>query len=110
MSLLPLVRVPWLDLIRAFVAVGRRMSITLAAEDLCLTQPAVSRQIKVLEDRLETRLFVRGYRAIHFTPAGQALFAVADSTLTGLQEALGALVPPPGRGRPWTVEPADQTP
>ncbi len=46
---LPLVRLHSLDFVRGFVAVGRRMSITLAAEDLCLTQSAVSRQIHALE-------------------------------------------------------------
>jgi DNA-binding transcriptional LysR family regulator len=39
-----LVRLSYLDLIRGFVAVGRRMSITLASQDLCLTQSAVSSQ------------------------------------------------------------------
>ena len=37
------VRLPSLDLVRGFVAVGRRMSMTLAAEDLFITQSAVSR-------------------------------------------------------------------
>ena len=45
----PLVRLAPLDLIRGFVAVGRRMSITLAAQDLCLTQSALSRQVRALE-------------------------------------------------------------
>jgi DNA-binding transcriptional LysR family regulator len=89
---LPLVRVPWLDLIRGFVAVGRRMSVTLAAQDLCVTQPAISRQIAALEDRLGVRLFVRGYRSISFTPEGERLFAVSDAGLAELQEVLGALV------------------
>ena len=89
---LPLVRVPWLDLMRGFVAVGRRMSVTLAAQDLCLTQPAISRQIARLEDRLGVRLFVRGYRSISFTPEGERLFAVSDAALAQLQETLGALV------------------
>lgn len=97
MTPVPLVRIPWLDLIRAFVAVGRRMSITLAAHDLCRTQPAVSRQIRALEDRLGTRLFVRGHRELRFTPSGQALFAVTDSLMTRLQVALATLMPP----RPW---------
>ena len=48
----PVVRLPPMDLIRSFVAVGRRMSITLAAEDLCVTQSAVSRQIHALEEML----------------------------------------------------------
>jgi DNA-binding transcriptional LysR family regulator len=54
------VRLPSLDLIRGFVAVGRRMSITLAAEDLFLTQSAVSRQIIALEDALGVKLLNRG--------------------------------------------------
>ena len=62
-----LARLPSLDLIRGFVAVGRRMSITLAAQDLCLTQSAVSRQVLALEDMLGVRLLVRGHRAIAFT-------------------------------------------
>jgi len=40
---LQLVQLSSLDLIRGFVAVGRRMSVTLAAQDLCVTQSAVSR-------------------------------------------------------------------
>ena len=62
---LSLVRLPSLDLIRGFVAVGRRMSITLAAEDLCLTQSAVSHQIRGLEAWFGAALFERsGNRAI----------------------------------------------
>ena len=53
---LPLARLPSLDLLRGFVAVGRRMSITQAADDLCLTQSAVSRQIKALEEALGVKL------------------------------------------------------
>ena len=60
---LPLVRLSSLDLIRGYVAVGRRMSITLAAQDLCLTQSAVSRQIHALESRLGVKLLVRAARA-----------------------------------------------
>ncbi|MFX8546820.1 LysR family transcriptional regulator, partial [Acinetobacter baumannii] len=41
-----LLDLPPLDLLRSFVAAGRQMSITLAAEELCLTQSAVSRQIR----------------------------------------------------------------
>jgi DNA-binding transcriptional LysR family regulator len=68
------------------------MSVTLAAQDLCVTQPAVSRQIGALEDRLGVRLFVRGYRSISFTPEGERLFAVSDAALSELQETLGSLV------------------
>ena len=94
---IPLVRVPWLDLIRGFVAVGRRMSITLAAQDLCLSQPAMSRQIHVLEERLGIKLFVRGYRSLSFTAEGEQLFDTADGTMWRLQEALADLAPPKER-------------
>jgi DNA-binding transcriptional LysR family regulator len=80
-----------LDLVRGFVAVGRRMSITLAAEDLCVTQSAVSRQVHALEERLGVTLFVRGYRSIAFTPEGARLFRVADAAVQQLQDAMGAL-------------------
>lgn len=49
---------------RGFVAIGRRMSITHAALDLCLTQSAVSRQIQNLKDALGVRLFVREHRGL----------------------------------------------
>lgn len=88
---LPLVRLPSLDLLRGFVAVGRRMSITLAAGDLCLTQSAVSRQIQALEEALGQKLLLRGHRSIAFTPAGERLFRCADVALHQLQEVLGEL-------------------
>ena len=91
-----------LDLIRGFVAVGRRMSISLAAEDLCLTQSAVSRQIRTLEALLGVKLFVRGHRAIAFTAEGERLFRAADSAVRQLQEVVGAIKGERGT-RPVTV-------
>ena len=88
---LPLLKLASLDLIRGFVAVGRRMSITHAAADLCLTQSAVSRQIASLEQHLGVRLFERGYRAIAFTPQGERLFRSADSAVQQLQDVMGEL-------------------
>ena len=86
---LPLVRLSSLDLIRGFVAVGRRMSITLASQDLCLTQSAVSRQIHALESHLGIKLLIRGHRSISFTPEGERLFAGADRALQQLQDVVG---------------------
>ncbi|WP_321867564.1 LysR substrate-binding domain-containing protein [Paraburkholderia tropica] len=98
----PLVKLPSLDFIRGFVAVGRRMSITLAAEDLCLTQSAVSRQINALEDLLGVRLFHRGYRSIAFTPEGERLFRTAESAVAQLQDVMGTLMAPRAR-QPVTI-------
>ena len=93
----PLVRLASLDLIRGFVAVGRRMSITLAAEDLCLTQSALSRQVHALEDLLGIALFKRGYRSISFTPEGERLFRTADTAVQQLQDVFETLNQPQGR-------------
>lgn len=93
----PLVRLASLDLIRGFVAVGRRMSITLAAEDLCLTQSALSRQVHALEDLLGIALFKRGYRSISFTPEGERLFRTADTAVQQLQDVFDTLNQPQGR-------------
>lgn len=99
----PLARIPSIELLRGFVAVGRRMSITLAAQDLFLTQSAVSRQIHGLESALGIKLFERTHRAIHFTPAGERLFAVADSAMQQLQDTLGALQASQAGPRPVTL-------
>lgn len=98
----PLVRLASLDLIRGFVAVGRRMSVTLAAEDLCLTQSAVSRQIHSLEDALGVSLFHRGYRSISFTQAGERLFRTADSVVRQLQDTCDTIMRPAQR-QPVTI-------
>ena len=88
---LSIVRLPSLDLVRGFVAVGRRMSITLAAQDLCLTQSAVSRQVHALEEVLGVKLFERGYRSIQFTGEGERLFRIADVSVQQLQDVIGML-------------------
>ena len=91
----PLARLASLDQVRGFVAVGRRMSITLAAQDLFLTQSAVSRQIHGLKEALGTKLFARGDRSLTFTTDGERLFRIADSAVQQLQDAFGSL---PGAG------------
>lgn len=82
----PLMNLPPLDALRGFVAVARRMSITQAAGDLCLTQSAVSRQIQSLEEHLETPLLVRKHRAIALTEAGERLFVLVSPWLDKLAE------------------------
>jgi DNA-binding transcriptional LysR family regulator len=63
---------PSLDFLRGFEAAGRRLSFTLAAQELFLTQSALSRQIKALEDALGVALFERRHRALALTPPGAA--------------------------------------
>lgn len=97
-----LLKLPSLDLVRGFVAVGRRMSITLAAKDLHLTQSAVSRQVHALERHLGVKLLTRGHRAIDFTPEGERLYRSADGALQQLQDVLGELQTQ-SRNRPVTI-------
>ncbi|MBY4899310.1 LysR substrate-binding domain-containing protein [Cupriavidus sp. AU9028] len=97
-----LVGLPSLDLLRSFVAVGRRMSITLAADELCLTQSAVSRQIAALEGQLGVPLLVRRHRAIGLTDDGERLYRVAEPAVRELQEAVGELRAN-GAARPVTL-------
>ncbi|TCS39336.1 DNA-binding transcriptional LysR family regulator [Paucimonas lemoignei] len=86
-----LLNLPPLDTLRGFVAVARRMSITQAANDLCLTQSAVSRQILALEDYLGTPVFVRRHRAITLTETGERLFALASPWMERLAEFTDAV-------------------
>ncbi len=65
-------RLPSLKALRAFEAAGRHMSFTRAAQELHVTQAAVSHQIKALEEELGLQLFRRGHRGLLLTDAGQA--------------------------------------
>lgn len=96
-----IVRLPSLDLIKGFVAVGRRMSITEAADDLCVTQSAISKQVRALETSLGMRLLNRGHRNIWLTNEGERLFRVANASIQQLQDVL-AVVGQRGR-RPVTA-------
>ncbi|CAN7643040.1 LysR substrate-binding domain-containing protein [Pseudoduganella sp. LjRoot289] len=97
-----LVSLPPLDALRGFVAAARRMSITAAADDLCLTQSAVSRQIQALEERLGVPLFIRSNRSIVLTEAGEQLFQLASPWMERLLD-LAESLRQDGRLRPVTV-------
>lgn len=82
--------------LRAFEAVARCLNFRQAAEELHLTQPAVSRQIKALEDELGFALFTRGTRHVALTPAGAQLQAAVlpllarlDGTVRQLRQGAG---------------------
>src|SRR5579872_1971047 len=72
---------PSLDLIRGFEATARNLSFTKAAEELFVTQSAVSRQVKMLEEHLGTELFERRHRELLLTETGQELYRAATSAL-----------------------------
>jgi DNA-binding transcriptional LysR family regulator len=80
-------RLPALDLLKGFEAAARLLSFTRAAEELHLTQSAVSRQIQDLEAQLGVALFERRHRALALTEAGQLLFPAAAQVLSTVRAA-----------------------
>jgi DNA-binding transcriptional LysR family regulator len=72
----------------AFLAVAEHGSLRRAAGALGVRPPAVSYQIKALEQRVGTALFVRTTRSVHLTDAGRALLARAKPAMAELAEAL----------------------
>ena len=85
--------VPALDFFRGFEAAARHLSFTKAAEELFITQSAVSRQIQALEERLGVKLFTRRNRGLALTEAGQQMYRAADSALRTLREAAERIAP-----------------
>jgi DNA-binding transcriptional LysR family regulator len=77
--------------IRVFRAVAHHLNFSRAAEELLLTQPAVTQQIKALEDELGIPLFDRGGGRIALTPGGAALLPFADKMRTLGEEAVAAI-------------------
>jgi DNA-binding transcriptional LysR family regulator len=80
-------RLPSLDFLRGFEAAGRLLSFTRAAEELFLTQSALSRQVQALEAALGVALFERRHRALALTPAGIAFHREIASTLAAIAAA-----------------------
>lgn len=94
---------PPLDLLVGFEAAARHLSFTKAGEELFLTQSAVSRQIKDLEDQLGVALFERRHRALALTEPGQQFYASAAQVLATMRAATERLRAHAGRKRPLSV-------
>jgi len=92
-----------LDLLQGFEAAARHLSFTKAGEELFLTQSAVSRQIKDLEEQLGVSLFERRHRALALTEAGQQFYAAAAQVLTTMRAATERLRQGSGRKRALAV-------
>lgn len=74
--------------LRAFEAVARLLSFRGAAEELHLTQPAISRQIRGLEDEIGASLFSRGTRHVELTGAGTTLLRSVEPLLAQLDRTV----------------------
>lgn len=82
---------PPLDLLKGFEAAARNLSFTKAGAELFVTQSAISRQVKALEDRLGVPLFRRRHRELLLTEAGQTLYKAVGEALRTLRDAAAKL-------------------
>lgn len=84
--------------LKVFAAVARNLSFTRAAEELCLTQPAVSMQVKQLESQLEVPLFEQLGKKIYLTEAGQEVYHYSRAITQQLEELQTVLENMKGKG------------
>lgn len=84
-------RLPPLDGLATFEAAARTLSFTKAADELFITQSAVSKQVKQLEDQLGVALFERRPRALALTEAGHQFRQAAVEALDRLQATVDEL-------------------
>jgi LysR family glycine cleavage system transcriptional activator len=88
-----------LDHLRSFEAVARRAGFGAAAQELHVTQSAVSRQIKSLEEELGAPLFTRGTRRVELTQAGQLLLRAITPALSRIDSAVRQIRQQRGRAQ-----------
>ena len=74
--------------LRYFVTVAQELHFGKAAEKLDITQPALSKQIRVLETNIDTKLFLRTKRSVKLTPAGEIFFQEAQQLLQQTEKAI----------------------
>lgn len=92
-------KLPPLNAVRAFEASARNGGFTRAAEELCVSQGAISRHIGCLEQWLQVKLFTRVHRGVELTPQGTAFFNVAKSVLDLLESGASQLKRSPDENR-----------
>lgn len=84
-----------------FCTVVDEGGFTRAADVLSMSQPAVSKQVKTLEQKLQTELLVRAGRQVSLTPAGELVYSYSKRIIHTIEELRGALenLAVPGYGR-----------
>ncbi|HAW94351.1 MULTISPECIES: transcriptional regulator GcvA [unclassified Arsukibacterium] len=85
-------RLPPLNALKAFETAARHLSFTKAAEEMYVTQAAISHQIKALEDHLGLKLFMRKNRSLLLTEEGQSYFLDIKEIFLQLHEATEKLL------------------
>jgi len=91
-------RLPPLNSLKAFEAAARHLSFTRAAEELYVTQAAVSHQIKTLEEFLSIKLFLRKNRSLLLTEEGQSYYLDIKDIFVSLHEATDRLLAKGAKG------------
>lgn len=86
--------IPSLSALTTFEAAARLSSFTAAAQELNVTQAAVSRQIKLLEDELRVPLFTRSHRRIDLTPSGSVLALAVGQSFERIADAIEVIRQP----------------
>lgn len=84
-------RLPPLHALAAFEAAARHQSFLKAADELCVTQSAISHRIRQLEDDLGVKLFLRINRNIALTPPGESYLAAVKKALVAIEAATRAV-------------------
>ena len=79
---------PPLNALKAFEAVARNKSFSLAAEELCVTHSAISHQIKQLEEWLDKKLFIRNSSTISLTADAEELSLVCTQFFNRLEQCV----------------------
>ncbi|WP_409421914.1 transcriptional regulator GcvA [Pseudaeromonas sp. ZJS20] len=85
------IRLPPLESLRFFEAAARHLSFTLAAQELCVSQSAVSQKVIQLEERLGYKLFERRVRQLLLTEQGAKLYPVIHASLIEIRDSLSEI-------------------
>ncbi len=80
-------KLPPMNALRAFEAVSRHGSVSKAAEELCVSQGAVSQQLRNLEDSLGRELFIRAPNSFTLSEDGGVFAAVVQQALKDIASA-----------------------
>ncbi len=82
-----------IDLLKTFYIVGKEKNITKASEKLLISQPAVSKAIRALEEQLNLKLFNRSKKGVELTKEGEILLKTSENIINTLNDALNKIKP-----------------
>lgn len=98
-----LLKMPSLRAVKVFVAAAKYASFTRAAEALCVSQAAISRQIRELEEYLNAPLFTRSGRTVELTAAGSVFFDASQISFVNIAQAAERIRTAPADKRALTI-------